>query len=143
MTSAMPATDVEAVALTTAAVLSLATVAFLALRVVLAAVAALLKWLRQAYVLRHTPMAPGALAKSHRPLPPPRPFCVFTFCLCPLEARGCTRPTSEHGDDGALFHTQPPRPCSRISTHSQTHSHIFEPKRSQHTQATCRSSGTP
>ena len=53
-------TNVEAVAAAAGALLIAATAAFLALRLVIGVVAALLKWCRQAWVLRHTPMAPGA-----------------------------------------------------------------------------------
>ena len=52
--------SMAAVATATAALLTVFTLAFLALRFTLGCAAAVAKWLRQAYVLRHTPMAPGA-----------------------------------------------------------------------------------
>jgi len=75
----MSAVNVHTVGLTTV-VLAAATVVYLALRLALGSVAALLKWLRQAYVLRHTPMAPGA---SVWPLhiPSPRAIGSLFFSL--------------------------------------------------------------
>jgi hypothetical protein len=99
--------NVHTVGLTTV-VLAAATVVYLALRLALGSVAALLKWLRQAYVLRHTPMAPGASVWCAAPLhiPSPRAIGSLFFSLQHAPTAGCT-----------------PRP-SRLCAHTTSFPHL-------------------